>query len=79
MCECGKNLFRSESKLIPVVGGPFSEEMKDANIIQLEDRSHGMVELKLGVAAVIHLGHLFHELRGQRYCINSICLNFVGE
>ena len=26
-----------------------------------------------------HLGHLFHEARGPRYCINSICLDFKAS
>ena len=79
--ECGKNLFTSESKFDSGCGWPaFSEEMKDANIIQLEDHSHGMSRIEVRCSGCdSHLGHLFHELRGQRYCINSICLNFVGE
>ena len=79
--ECGKKLFASESKFNSGCGWPaFSEEINDANIIQLEDNSHGMTRIEVRCSGCdSHLGHLFHELRGQRYCINSICLDFVGE
>lgn len=79
--ECGKKLFTSQSKFNSGCGWPaFSEEINDANIIQLEDRSHGMTRIEVRCSGCdSHLGHLFHELRGQRYCINSICLDFVGE
>jgi len=79
--ECGKKLFTSESKFNSGCGWPaFSKEIKDANIIQLEDHSHGMTRIEVRCSGCdSHLGHLFDEQRGQRYCINSICLDFVGE
>lgn len=79
--ECGKKLFTSVSKFNSGCGWPaFSEEINDANITQLEDHSHGMTRIEVRCSGCdSHLGHLFNELRGKRYCINSICLDFVGE
>ena len=79
--ECDKLLFSSESKFDSGCGWPaFSEEVPDAEIIQLKDTSHGMVRIEVRCSKCdSHLGHLFHEARGPRYCINSICLNFRGD
>ena len=79
--ECDKLLFSSESKFDSGCGWPaFSEEVPDAEITQLQDTSHGMVRIEVRCSKCdSHLGHLFHEARGPRYCINSICLNFRGD
>ena len=79
--ECDKLLFSSESKFDSGCGWPaFSEEDPDAEITQLQDTSHGMVRIEVRCSKCdSHLGHLFHEARGPRYCINSICLNFRGD
>lgn len=79
--ECDKLLFSSESKFDSGCGWPaFSEEVPDAEITQLKDTSHGMVRIEVRCSKCdSHLGHLFHEARGPRYCINSICLNFRGD
>ncbi len=79
--ECDKLLFSSESKFDSGCGWPaFSEEVADAEITQLKDTSHGMVRIEVRCSKCdSHLGHLFHEARGPRYCINSICLDFRGD
>jgi len=79
--ECDKLLFSSDSKFDSGCGWPaFSEEVADAEITQLKDTSHGMVRIEVRCSKCdSHLGHLFHERRGPRYCINSICLNFRGD
>ena len=79
--ECDKLLFSSESKFDSGCGWPaFSEEVPNAEITQLQDTSHGMVRIEVRCSKCdSHLGHLFHEARGPRYCINSICLNFRGD
>ena len=79
--DCNKLLFSSESKFDSGCGWPsFSEEVSDANITQLKDTSHGMVRIEVRCSNCdSHLGHLFHESRGPRYCINSICLDFRGD
>ena len=79
--ECDKLLFSSEAKFDSGCGWPaFSQEVPDAEITQLKDTSHGMVRIEVRCSKCdSHLGHLFHEARGPRYCINSICLNFRGD
>ena len=79
--DCNKLLFSSESKFDSGCGWPaFSEEVPDAEITQLKDTSHGMVRIEVRCSNCdSHLGHLFHESRGPRYCINSICLDFKGD
>ena len=79
--DCGVGLFDSDSKFDSGCGWPaFSQELDDANIEQLIDTSHGMKRIEVRCSNCdSHLGHLFHERRGPRYCINSICLDFQGE
>jgi 7-cyano-7-deazaguanine synthase len=79
--DCGVELFSSESKFNSGCGWPaFSEEIKEGNLLQLKDNSHGMERIEIRCSGCdSHLGHLFHESKGPRYCINSICLDFVGE
>ena len=79
--ECDKILFSSDSKFDSGCWWPaFSSEVKDAKITQLEDTSHGMRRIEVRCSECdSHLGHLFHEHRGPRYCINSICLKFRGD
>ena len=79
--DCGKKLFSSKSKFDSGCGWPaFSEEVNEADIIQINDSSYGMTRIEVRCSGCeSHLGHLFHESRGPRYCINSICLDFKGE
>ena len=79
--ECGKELFSSQDKFDSGCGWPaFSNELDSANIEQVMDHSHGMTRIEVRCTGCdSHLGHLFHEARGPRYCINSICLDFEGE
>ena len=79
--DCDKLLFSSDSKFDSGCGWPaFSKEDNSANITQVKDTSHGMVRIEVRCSECdSHLGHLFHESRGPRYCINSICLDFKGD
>lgn len=79
--DCHKLLFSSDSKFDSGCGWPaFSKEDNNANITQVKDTSHGMVRIEVRCSECdSHLGHLFHEARGPRYCINSICLDFKGD
>ncbi len=76
--DCGRELFHSNSKFDSGCGWPaFSQEVSGAEIQQKADHSHGMVRIEVRCSGCdSHLGHLFHEARGPRYCINSICLEF---
>ena len=82
---CGRKLFTSEMKYDSGCGWPsFHTEHDDANIEQIEDRSHGMyrVEVKCSYCDA-HLGHIFNDgpmnKGGKRYCINSASIDFVEE
>ena len=79
--ECDTLLFTSDSKFDSGCGWPaFSQEHENAKITQVEDRSHGMIRIEVRCSKCdSHLGHLFHEARGPRYCINSVCLDFKGD
>lgn len=79
----GEPLFTSVRKFDSGCGWPaFSKPITDALLVEIEDRSHGMVRTevrsKLGDA---HLGHVFpdgpQEQGGLRYCINSAALRFI--
>ena len=79
--DCGQTLFSSKSKFDSGCGWPaFSDEFQNANIEKLVDNSHGMSRIEVRCSECdSHLGHLFHESKGPRYCINSICLEFMEE
>ncbi len=79
--DCDKLLFSSDAKFDSGCGWPaFSKEVEDADITQLKDTSYGMIRIEVRCSGCdSHLGHLFHESKGPRYCINSICLNFRGD
>ena len=78
---CIRDRFTSDSKFDSGCGWPaFSQEHENAKITQVEDRSHGMIRIEVRCSKCdSHLGHLFHEARGPRYCINSVCLDFKGD
>ena len=79
--DCSKQLFESEMKYDSGCGWPsFNREISDAKIRRIEDHSHGMIRVELRCSKCdSHLGHVFSESKGERYCINSICLEFTGE
>ena len=82
---CNHLLFTSEMKYHSGCGWPaFHSEHDGAQIKRIVDLSHGMrrVEVKCGKCDA-HLGHVFEdgpkEYGGERYCINSVCLDFITE
>ncbi len=80
---CGAQLFTSETKFDSQCGWPsFYEPLAKDSVIYLEDTSMGSTRTEVRCAACGgHLGHVFDgEGLGtptdQRYCINSISVNF---
>ncbi len=60
----------------------FVKPIEPANVVELEDDSHGMLRVEVRSAhGDSHLGHVFpdgpRERGGLRYCINSASLRFV--
>ena len=78
---CDHPLFDSSSKFNAGCGWPsFHSELEEAGIVQKRDLSHGMIRTELLCAQCdAHLGHIFPDgppPTGQRYCINSVSLDF---
>lgn len=83
--NCGHELFSSDTKFDSGSGWPsFTEPVNRANVKLESDHSHGMLRTEVTCANCGgHLGHVFddgpRDRGGQRYCINSLSLQFDPE
>ena len=80
---CGAELFKSGTKFDSGCGWPsFYESVRPEAVELIEDSSLGMVRTEVRCASCgSHLGHVFDDgfgtPTGDRYCMNSISLNFT--
>lgn len=79
---CGLPLFRSGAKFESGTGWPsFTDPFDSAHLRQVRDTSYGMVRVEIRCGRCdSHQGHVFPDgppPTGERYCLNSVSLEFV--
>ena len=80
---CRETLFQSNTKFESGSGWPSFFDSIENKITKKKDFSHGMVRIEITCAFCdAHLGHVFNDgpaPSGQRYCVNSLSMEFVAN
>lgn len=77
---CKTPLFKSESKFDSGCGWPSFDKSIQGSVEYINDRTLGMIRTEILCATCgSHLGHVFNDgptQTGQRYCVNSLSIDF---
>ncbi len=77
---CNAALFESNSKFDSGCGWPSFDKSIEGSVEYIRDTSHGMIRTEILCANCgSHLGHVFEDgptETGQRYCVNSLSIDF---
>ena len=77
---CNNPLFISEQKFDSGCGWPSFDDAIEGSIKTILDKSHGMIRTEIVCNDCGgHLGHIFNDgptETGQRYCVNSLSVDF---
>ncbi len=77
---CGEPLFKSSSKFNSHCGWPSFDESISGKVEYIKDTTHGMMRTEILCAQCgSHLGHVFDDgptESGQRFCVNSLSVDF---
>jgi len=80
---CNTALFKSDQKFESNCGWPSFDDAIEGAIEYVKDTTHGMIRIEtLCANCGSHLGHIFNDgptETGQRYCINSLSLDFKKD
>ena len=80
---CGAKLFDSVTKFDAGCGWPSFDRAIEGTVTYTEDNSHGMKRVEITCSQCgSHLGHVFPDgptETGQRYCVNSLSLDFEPD
>ena len=77
---CKQQLFESNSKFDAHCGWPSFDNAIKGTVKNVLDKSHGMLRTEIVCSNCGgHLGHVFNDgptETGQRYCVNSLSIDF---
>ena len=80
---CHTPLFKSDQKFESGCGWPSFDDAIKGSIKNVLDKSHGMLRTEIVCNNCGgHIGHLFNDgptETGQRYCVNSLSIDFQKE